>query len=438
MELVFITEARFIKDGSGSVYSIDGTFSVALWERYLTSFSRVHVMARVKGPPGTEQMLRDDEMNSDTMNSDEDMNAELSESRRADSPRVSFIELPYYIGLKEFLKNYMRIKKTISANITEGRAYICRCPGILGSLASAEMRKRGIPYGAEIVGDPYEVFAPGAVKSNFSPWLRSVMTSQLKTVALNAASVLYVTRHALQRRYPARPAAFTTTASNVVLPEGDILPAPKGFKKKDEYNIISIGSLEQMYKAPDVVLKAIEMLKKEGIKCRLTWIGEGRYRQEMIRLSRELEIEDRVTFTGSVEAGEGVRRYLDAADIFVLASRTEGLPRAMIEAMGRGLPCIGSDAGGIPELLDEAAVIPKDDAEALAGKVKFLIDNPDEAMRQAERNLSEVRSYASELLDMNRRNFYEAVKTNVQKSKMPCRNKRFALSYPLPLQQRHF
>lgn len=415
MELVFITEARFVKDAAGKIYSTDGTFSKDLWERYLLSFSHIYVIARLSSVGENN----------------------IKENFRADSSRVSFIELPYYKGLKGYIKNYIEIKKIIRGSITKGRAYICRCPGILGSIAARELRKKGLPYGIEIVGDPYEVFAPGALKNPLRPFLRAIMTQQMKNAALNASAVLYVTRQTLQNRYPAKPGVFAVSASNVILSERDIVKTPGEFKRKGEYNIISIGSLEQMYKAPDVTLKAIQLLNQNNFPCRLTWIGEGRHKQDMILLSKELGIEDRVLFTGSVPPGEEVRRYLDTSDIFVLASRTEGLPRAMIEAMARGLPCIGTNAGGIPELLEGEVIVPKDNPEALFENLKCLMQNPSLAEYQAKRNLLEARTYVSELLDINRRSFYETLKTIIQNGNELCQNRKYALLSRLPLQHMH-
>lgn len=416
MELVFITEARFVKDADGRIFSTDGTFSKELWARYLRSFSHVYVIARVG---------RNAENN-------------MEENFRADSSHVSFIELPYYTGLKGCLKNHIEIKKIIKGSILKGRAYICRIPGILGTIAAGELRKKGLPYGTEAAGDPYEVFAPGAVKSPLRPIFRIIMTRQMKSIVLNSSAVLYVTRQALQNRYPAKPGTFTVSASNVMLKEENILKTPVTFKRKGEFNIISIGSLEQMYKAPDVTLKAIQLLNQNQFPCRLTWIGEGKYKQDMILLSKELGIEDRVLFTGSVPPGEGVRRYLDTSDIFVLASRTEGLPRAMIEAMGRGLPCIGTNAGGIPELLEEEAIVPKNNPEALFERIKCLMENPEMAGGQANRNLSEARTYISELLDIKRRSFYETLKATVQRGSEPCQNRKSALLSQPPLPRMHF
>ena len=68
-----------------------------------------------------------------------------------------------------------------------------------------------------------------------------------------------------------------------------------------------------------------------------------------------------------------MRRLLDEADLFCTPSRTEGLPRALIEAMARGLPAMGTDVGGIRELLDRPFRAPPSDPAALAALIAAFV-----------------------------------------------------------------
>jgi glycosyltransferase involved in cell wall biosynthesis len=102
-----------------------------------------------------------------------------------------------------------------------------------------------------------------------------------------------------------------------------------------------------------------------------------------------------------------VRRELDQADLFVLPSYQEGLPRAMIEGMARALPCIGSTAGGIPELLPPEDMVPAGDAAALARKIREVVTAPQRLARMSVRNLAKDRIYNDEALRPRRISFYQ-------------------------------
>jgi N-acetylgalactosamine-N,N'-diacetylbacillosaminyl-diphospho-undecaprenol 4-alpha-N-acetylgalactosaminyltransferase len=98
----------------------------------------------------------------------------------------------------------------------------------------------------------------------------------------------------------------------------------------------------------DVLLKAwAEVIRYEkGLK--LTIIGHGLLESELKILSQSLGIEKSVEFTGMVE---NVEAYLKNAELFVLSSRSEGMPNALLEAMSYGIPCIATNVGGNSELL---------------------------------------------------------------------------------------
>jgi phosphatidylinositol alpha-1,6-mannosyltransferase len=113
----------------------------------------------------------------------------------------------------------------------------------------------------------------------------------------------------------------------------------------------------------------------------------------------------RVTFTGTLPS-EAVRAEMDAADLFVLPSRTEGLPRVLIEAMARGMPAVASAVGGVPELLDPQALVPPGDARVLAERIRAVLDDHAVMDVWAARNLAAAREFEESRLDAKRREFY--------------------------------
>jgi glycosyltransferase involved in cell wall biosynthesis len=167
-----------------------------------------------------------------------------------------------------------------------------------------------------------------------------------------------------------------------------------------------VGSLEQLYKGPDVLLRALAHCKAAGLDVRTTLIGDGRKRPSLEALAGELGLADRVHFTGRLPPGSAIRDQMDRADVFVLPSLTEGLPRAMLEAMARGLPCIGSRVGGIPELLPDEDLVDPGDSAALADKLISVAADADRLREMAARNLLKARQYHADVLRPRRRDLY--------------------------------
>ena len=173
--------------------------------------------------------------------------------------------------------------------------------------------------------------------------------------------------------------------------------------------MVSVGSLEQLYKGIDTLVSALALMPADGPRARLVHVGVGAYRPHLERLADRSGVADRVRFTGPLPDADAVRRQLDAADLFVMPSRTEGLPRALIEAMARALPAIGSTAGGIPELLDPECLVPPDDPAALAGAVTAMLADPRRLADASARNLRRARDFSAETLDARRASFYRTV-----------------------------
>jgi glycosyltransferase involved in cell wall biosynthesis len=175
---------------------------------------------------------------------------------------------------------------------------------------------------------------------------------------------------------------------------------------QQSFLLVFAGTLEAMYKAPDVLIDAVNQCVSEGLDLRLNLLGDGAHRGELEAQAARLGLGERVTFLGQLPPGEPVLAQLDRADLFVLPSRTEGLPRAMIEAMARGLPCIGTDVGGIPELLSPGEMVPPGDSQALARKIGEVLRDPDRRAGMSERNLAAARDYHKEVLRERRNALY--------------------------------
>jgi glycosyltransferase involved in cell wall biosynthesis len=197
--------------------------------------------------------------------------------------------------------------------------------------------------------------------------------------------------------------------SSIRLGEDAFAAGPRIYRKSGKA-IVFVGTLEELYKAPDILIQAVADLVGGGEDLTLTIVGDGRRRFDLERSGAAQALGDRLRFAGALPPGSAVRQELDRADLFVLPSRQEGLPRAMIEAMARGLPAIGSTVGGIPELLSPSELVPPGDVGALRAVIKDLISDPDRMTRLSSRNWDAARRYASTRLMPLRVGFYVRLK----------------------------
>lgn len=389
MNVIVTLEYRFDRTPDGSVWT-DTQFPYPFWTRYLNVFDQVSVVARVR---------------------------EVSEVPahfvRADGQNVVFIALPCYLGPRQYLASRYAIQKICRDNIPKHDAMLLRVPSILANSVLKPVPK-GRPYGVEVVADPYDIFAPGVIKHPLRALFRKLFFQSLKRQCANACAALYVTKNALQRRYPTAKGALSVSCSDVHLEQENCVESARVVTPKSKMHLVTIGSLAQTYKAIDILIASLERCVQGGLDLTLTIVGDGRYRSELTTLSQELGIADRVKFLGQLPAGKAIAEQLDAADLFVLPSRTEGLPRVIIEAMARAVPCIGSTVGGIPELLPAEDMVPPDDIEALAAKIREVLIDPARMMQMSARNLEKAKDYREDILSERRTNFYRYVRQQTE------------------------
>ena len=389
MNLIVTLEQRFEATPDGTVWTPD-QFAYPFWRRYLEVFDHVRVVARVRRvaavPPGWPC---------------------------ADGPGVSFAPVTYYLGPWQYFLRRHRVRADIRGVVGPSDAVILRVASQVAACLEPLLRRAGHPYGVEAVGDPYDAYAPGAVRHPLRPFFRWWFPRQLRRMCTGACGALYVTDQAQQRRYPCP--AYSVGVSDVELPESSIaLRARPVDRRVRTINLIMVGSLAQLYKSPDVLIDAVAVCTREGLDLRLTMVGDGKERPGLEAQAQALGLGPRVRFLGLLPAGEDVRAELDRADLFVLPSRTEGLPRAMIEAMARALPCIGSTVGGIPELLPPEDLVPPGDVGALARKIREVVGDPGRMAQMSARNLEKARRYGEDLLRERRVAFYRHIKACTQ------------------------
>lgn len=391
MRLLLTTEGHFSLTAAGALYA-DGPAKYSTWSNYLGVFDEVAVLARVGAG-----------------------NGDYFEDERADGPSVSFCPLPDYHGPWEYLHSLPELKSRVRETVANCDACILRVPGLVGRLAWKEIRRLGIPYALEVVGDPWDALGPGTWPSLFRPIFRRAGVRELKVMCQGAIAVHYVTQNALQRRYPASRDACTVGFSDALMDSAFAsLPIlEEGFRRirmKNRLRLGFIGSLARLYKGPDVLLRASSLCRSRGLDFEIVMVGDGRHAEQMKALAGRLGVKDRTQFVPRLPFGKAIFDFLDKVDLFVMPSRAEGLPRALLEAMARGCPCIGSNVGGIPELLAADDLVPPNDPEALARKIMEVTADPERMKTMSARNLARAKEFDPEVLRDMRLAFYQFVR----------------------------
>lgn len=408
MNLLVAIEGHFFVGDTGAIYG-DGPARYSAWANYLEVFDQVTVLARI----AQSQRV-------------------WPEEARADGPCVSFCALPDYRGPWQFLRMLPELKARVCQAVAQCDAFILRVPGLVGRVAWREITRLGKPYAVEVVGDPWDALGPGTWPSLFRPLFRRAGVRDLKSMCQGAMAAHYVTQKALQQRYPPGKDTYAVGFSDALMDSAFASPqdmekrlqriearATQGTGHASPFRIGFIGSMAQMYKGPDLLLRAAALCRSRGLNLETILAGDGRYKSVMIGLAAKLGIADATEFAGQLPFGKAVVELLDSIDLFVLPSRAEGLPRALLEAMARGCPCVGSDAGGIPELLAADDIFPTGNYRALAEKVMEVAGNPLRLRQMAMRNFEVSRGFSPERLKGARQGFLRHVKI-FSKAKEPA------------------
>lgn len=370
---IFFSDSRFSVDESRQVFTDVRHFSGDGWRRDLADTIDLGIVGRVSPAVASDSMSQ---------------------------TSVPFIyELPNYVGLVGLLRSLPRIIGVIFRAVREAEVVIVRLPGAVGLVAAAFavfMRK---PIAAEVVGDIEDVIRSGA-----TGWLLELalapVVSLNRWVIKRCGVVRYMTRRTLQQKFPASTSALSIGCSSVQL-DSDWLAHRWEPRTATEtrWTLITVGSQEQHYKGHSYLIRAVRELVNNGYDVSLRLVGDGRLNGTLRELARSLSLEDRVLFEGYVSDRLSLASKLQSSDVFVLPSLTEGMPRSLIEAMAIGMPAVGSQVGGVVELLPQTRRFAPADATACANAICSLIDESASHHIISEQNRTIALNYSAEALD---------------------------------------
>ena len=128
------------------------------------------------------------------------------------------------------------------------------------------------------------------------------------------------------------------------------------------------------------------------VDAQLIIIGDGQLRPKLEAQIKKFNLENQITFTGSIP---NASQYLKAFDLFVLPSRKEGLPYAIMEAQAAQIPIVATKVGGTPEIIQDGVngyLAESEDSDDLAEKIKIGLSKPISSSLDSEFSLDAMLS----------------------------------------------
>lgn len=379
MKVLFCHDGPICCDTKGRYYSIG--FNDKLFERYSEVFEQVSFVTRVERTDGSE----------------------FKETDKLSVSKYPVIEYPNYLNIKGLFTKKRDSKKMLEEKIANVDVLIIRLPSFLGSECVKIARKLNKPYLIELVGCPWDSLRNHGLSGKL---LAPYMYLKTKYQVSKATDVLYVTNDFLQKRYPSYGNQIGCSDVELLPSNDDLSLERKTVHNEKMITVGTIGKIDLKYKGHATVIRAIKLLKNEGYKIKYEIVGPGST-DYLKNIAESVGVLDQVVFKGSM-GHKDVFKWLDTIDVYIQPSLTEGMPRSLIEAMSRGCPCIASNAGGMPELLNEDFIFSKGDSKALANIL--LNTNKNGLYKQSNRNKEFTKKFSPEIIKQKRYNFYNTFK----------------------------
>jgi len=239
---------------------------------------------------------------------------------------------------------------------------------------------RALRWGEEILGEP--TVTEVRFRRYKAP-LQIVLGRRTARAADLVLAPSATTAAELARDYGAHDTAVLPNAS------GGIPATPQAVREvpaDGPPGLLFVGRL-RLRKGVEVLLRALALLRVQGLSPRLRIAGDGEHRAAIERAAARFGVRDQVDFLGRRGPAE-IRWLLARSAALVVPSTYEGMPLVVLEAMVEGVPVVASRVSGIPEVVLDAEtgwLVPPEDPPALAAALAELLADPAAARRRGER-----------------------------------------------------
>ena len=304
------------------------------------------------------------------------------------------------------------VHKILEKHIKSAEAILIQPTSRKGMMAIKLARKYNKPYLIEITGDIYSDLrnSTSVVRRLYSIYLYKRI---IKTI-YNTEFGLYVTSEYLQKTYPIKGIKCGCTDTNLSNIDDKALAnrIKKINEKKFEkpYVIGLIGSYSNKRKGIDTAIKAIAEITGFNVELHILGFGENTDREKWYKYANKYGIKHKIFFDPQIYDTYQVLKWIDEVDICILPSRSEGLPRCIIEANSRACPSIVSEIGGNSELIESKWTHKIGDYSYLAFLIENMLDNPALMIEAAQYNFNSAHKYTIDEQTKLRHEFFDRFK----------------------------
>lgn len=252
------------------------------------------------------------------------------------------------------------------------------------------VRKALLFWVARVLRVPAIVHVHGSEFAVFHDRLPGPLRAVVRATLSHAAVVV-----ALGDRWAHRLAAIAPAARLETIPNAVRIPEHSSRTRDGGAHVVFLGEIGERKGAFTLLETWAQLAAKPEVlgAARLTVAGDREVDRARRRIA-ELGIADSAQVRSWLSAAD-VAELLDSADVFVLPSRSEGQPMAVLEAMAHGLCVVASDVGGIPEMIDDGRsglLVAPDDVDALASALCRVLVDPALRRTLGEAALARVRA----------------------------------------------
>jgi phosphatidylinositol alpha-1,6-mannosyltransferase len=365
----------------------DAIIDYAYLTRYLAHYDEIQVLVRTRHADHVDASLP-----------------------QIDGNGVRVVPLPDPQSLRETVMSLPPLIRDIVHAVKHSQACYLKMPDVLGTLVGLILWCLRRAYAVEVVADSYQCIRH-AKKTMFGCDLAARLFDSLTRFLVSRATAVTYISQFLQLKYPhPRPECQFVFCSVDISDTDRGLPRRLDDFDATPFRLVAAGRLSAEKGHIHLIHAMKTVVETSERRVLLEVLGEGPERPALEAEVKALGLEDHVQFLGYIKRGTPLNTYLDKAQLYVLPSLTEGMGRGLIEAMARGVPCVASAVGGVPEYLDPDCLVTAADPAGLAGKILQLMNDPDTWVSWSAANISATLAFDPKAMQAIKTRFWSAVK----------------------------